>query len=168
MTPKTFDRKALLQTILDQFRLDRDGDHGPAHWARVRKHAMTIGRARGADLLVVELFSFFARQPARERVHGPRPWRACGCLCSVTEPPPLQPHWQPIGQVVPRHTPPQRWTGAPGRDGSVLLGWRQARSWPRGHQAKPTLYVRACRQAHQKSLRLEPKCQLILRPRLWH
>ena len=58
MTPTTFDRKALLQTILDQFRLDRDGDHGPAHWARVRKHAMTIGRARGADLLVVELFSF--------------------------------------------------------------------------------------------------------------
>ena len=58
MTPTTFDRKALLQTILDQFRLDRDGDHGPAHWARVRKHAMTIGKARGADLLVVELFSF--------------------------------------------------------------------------------------------------------------
>jgi uncharacterized protein len=58
MTPTTFDRKALLQTILDQFRLDRDGDHGPAHWARVRKHAMTIGRARGADMLVVELFSF--------------------------------------------------------------------------------------------------------------
>jgi uncharacterized protein len=58
MTPILFDRQALLQTILDQFRLDRDGDHGPAHWARVRKHAMTIGRARGADLLVVELFSF--------------------------------------------------------------------------------------------------------------
>ena len=59
MTSTPFDRKALLHTILYQFRLDRDGDHGPAHWARVRKHAMTIGRARGADLLVVELFSFF-------------------------------------------------------------------------------------------------------------
>ena len=32
--------------------------HGPSHWARVRHHALTIGQATGADLLVVELFSF--------------------------------------------------------------------------------------------------------------
>jgi HD superfamily phosphodiesterase len=65
MTTTTFDRKALLQTILDQFRLDRDGDHGPAHWARVRKHAMTIGRARGADLLVVGRSVFKSEFPIK-------------------------------------------------------------------------------------------------------
>ena len=45
MTPTPFDRKALLQTILDQFRLDRDGDHGPVHWSRVSEHAKHIQKA---------------------------------------------------------------------------------------------------------------------------
>jgi uncharacterized protein len=57
-SPKEFNRKALLQQVLDQFKLDRDGYHGPSHWARVRVHALEIGQIRGADLLVVELFAF--------------------------------------------------------------------------------------------------------------
>lgn len=56
--PIDFNRKALLQQVLDQFKLDRDGYHGPSHWARVRVHALEIGQMRGADLLVVELFAF--------------------------------------------------------------------------------------------------------------
>ncbi len=53
-----FDRSGLLKTILAQFRIMRHGVHGPNHWARVRRHGLTIGKAVGADLLVVELFAF--------------------------------------------------------------------------------------------------------------
>ena len=58
MSTLVFDRKGLLKAVLKQFKVDRQGVHGPGHWARVRYHAMIIGRATGADLLVVELFAF--------------------------------------------------------------------------------------------------------------
>lgn len=54
----TFDRACLLKVVFAQFRINRHGAHGTKHWARVRKHALTIGLATGADLLVVELFAF--------------------------------------------------------------------------------------------------------------
>ena len=41
--PNEFNRNALLQQVLDQFKLNRDGYHGPSHWARVRVHALEIG-----------------------------------------------------------------------------------------------------------------------------
>ena len=53
-----FDRSGLLKAILAQFRIKQHGAHGQSHWARVRKHGLTIGREVGADLLVVELFAF--------------------------------------------------------------------------------------------------------------
>ena len=53
-----FDRPGLLKAILAQFRIKQHGAHGPSHWARVRKHGLTVGGAVGADLLVVELFAF--------------------------------------------------------------------------------------------------------------
>ena len=55
---KDFDRSGLLKHVLDQFKISRDGDHGPGHWARVRLHGLKVGGVRGADLLVVELFAF--------------------------------------------------------------------------------------------------------------
>ena len=58
MSTLVFDRKGLLKAVLKQFKVDRQGVHGPGHWARVRYHALMIGRAAGADLLVVELFAF--------------------------------------------------------------------------------------------------------------
>jgi uncharacterized protein len=58
MNTSVFDRKGLLKVVLKQFKVDRHGVHGPGHWARVRYHALMIGRATGADLLVVELFAF--------------------------------------------------------------------------------------------------------------
>ena len=58
MNTNVFDRKGLLKAVLKQFKVDRHGVHGPSHWARVRYHALMIGRATGADLLVVELFAF--------------------------------------------------------------------------------------------------------------
>ena len=53
-----FDRSCLLKAILAQFRIKQHGAHGPSHWARVRKHGLTVGGAAGADLFVVELFAF--------------------------------------------------------------------------------------------------------------
>jgi len=53
-----FDRSGLLKTILAQLRIKQHGAHGPSHWARVRKHGLTVGGAAGADLFVVELFAF--------------------------------------------------------------------------------------------------------------
>ena len=58
MTPCAFDRKGLLHEVLEQFKVNKHGVHGPSHWARVRHHALTVGQATGADLLVVELFAF--------------------------------------------------------------------------------------------------------------
>lgn len=52
------DRPRLLATVLDRFVLDPKGIHGVSHWARVRYHGLRIGRERGADLLLVELFAF--------------------------------------------------------------------------------------------------------------
>ena len=52
------DRSGLLKAVLAQFRISRHGVHGPSHWARVRSHGFTVGKATGADLLVVELFAF--------------------------------------------------------------------------------------------------------------
>jgi hypothetical protein len=64
---KEFDKKALLNLVLEQFKLNRDGYHGPSHWARVRVHALEIGQMRGADLLVVNysLFCTTAKGLAR-------------------------------------------------------------------------------------------------------
>ena len=53
-----FDRSGLLKAILAQFRIKQHGAHGPSHWARVRKHGLTVGGAVSADLFVVELFAF--------------------------------------------------------------------------------------------------------------
>ena len=58
MSTLVFDRKGLLKAVLKQFKVDRQGVHGPGHWARVRYHALMIGRATAADLLIVELFAF--------------------------------------------------------------------------------------------------------------
>lgn len=71
-----FDRIALLGLILRQFRINRHGEHGPNHWARVRKHGLTVGAATGSDLLVVELFAFLhdsqRRNENEDPLHGPR------------------------------------------------------------------------------------------------
>lgn len=53
-----YDRKSLLEEILGQFQIHSDGYHGVSHWARVRHHALKVGALVGADLLVVELFSY--------------------------------------------------------------------------------------------------------------
>lgn len=53
MKPPAFDRKGLLHVVLEQFKINKRGVHGPSHWARVRRHALAVGEVAGADLLVV-------------------------------------------------------------------------------------------------------------------
>ena len=71
-----FDRKGLLDEVLSQFRISKDGVHGPSHWARVRHHGLKIGADVGANLLVVELFAFLhdsqRKNEFEDRLHGER------------------------------------------------------------------------------------------------
>lgn len=71
-----YDRKGLLDEVLAQFRISTDGVHGPSHWARVRHHGLAVGAEVGADLLVVELFSFLhdsqRRNEFEDEFHGER------------------------------------------------------------------------------------------------
>lgn len=53
-----YDRRGLLTHIRSGFQLDWYGTHGGHHWGRMRHHAVAVARARGADLLVAELFAF--------------------------------------------------------------------------------------------------------------
>lgn len=71
-----FDRNGLLKEILSQFRISKEGVHGPNHWARVLHHGLGIGSQVGANLLVVELFSFLHDSQRideyEDRFHGER------------------------------------------------------------------------------------------------
>ena len=48
----------LLQTLRAQYRLNWDGVHGYAHWARVRQNGLRLAEMTGANTRVVELFAF--------------------------------------------------------------------------------------------------------------
>ena len=85
-----FDRSGLLKQVLDQFKISRDGDHGPGHWARVRLHGLMVGGVRGADLLVVELFAFLHDSQRlneySDRLHGARAADFAASTCSFVIP----------------------------------------------------------------------------------
>jgi uncharacterized protein len=74
--PNVYDRRGLLAEVRRGFMLDWSGHHGADHWGRVRCHALAIARARGADLLVVELFAFLhdsqRRDEWKDTGHGAR------------------------------------------------------------------------------------------------
>ena len=53
------DRAALLKHLRQRFAINWHGDHGAAHWARVRNNGLMIAAATGANMAVVELFAFF-------------------------------------------------------------------------------------------------------------
>lgn len=76
MTTSNFNRRALLAEIRRAFRLDWSGTHGANHWGRVHHHALVLAAARGADALVVELFSFLhdsqRQDEGGDRRHGER------------------------------------------------------------------------------------------------
>ena len=58
------------------FALDWTGIHGIPHWARVKRFGLTVGKAVGADLQVVEAFAFlhdlFRHNDGYDPEHGLR------------------------------------------------------------------------------------------------
>ncbi len=50
---------SLLNHLRERFAIDWHGAHGAAHWVRVRKNGMVLAKTTGANINVVELFSFF-------------------------------------------------------------------------------------------------------------
>ena len=50
---------SLLRAITDGYRLNLDGVHGIAHWARVLENGHRLAEITGADIRVVELFAVF-------------------------------------------------------------------------------------------------------------
>jgi uncharacterized protein len=51
--------RQLVQILLRQFVLARDGEHGVAHWARVLENGLLLASVTGARRSVVELFAVF-------------------------------------------------------------------------------------------------------------
>ena len=72
----TIDKKPLLDFVLAQLQINKEGIHGTSHWARVRHHGITVGKERDADLLVIELFAFLhdsqRENEWRDPLHGTR------------------------------------------------------------------------------------------------
>jgi len=56
---KSIISKKLIQTILEQYTLPRNGIHGISHWARVLENGIRLARSTGASIQVVQLFAVF-------------------------------------------------------------------------------------------------------------
>ena len=78
ITPK------LIQAILKQYQLSRQGIHGPVHWARVLENGRKLSALTGARLEVVELFAVFhdscRRNDDFDPEHGSRGAKLAGKL----------------------------------------------------------------------------------------
>lgn len=59
MSNMPVDFPALVQTILEQYRLPPTGVHGVYHWARVWENGLRLAEQTGADPEVVRLFALF-------------------------------------------------------------------------------------------------------------
>jgi uncharacterized protein len=71
-----FDIRIVLQTILDQYMLPWNGDHGISHWARVTENGVRLADMTGANVEVVRLFAIFHDSRRLNEItdpqHGPR------------------------------------------------------------------------------------------------
>ncbi len=67
---------ALIDLLRAEYRLDWNGVHGVAHWARVRVNGLRLALHNGADTRIVEYFAFLhdacRRGEGRDPDHGPR------------------------------------------------------------------------------------------------
>lgn len=74
--PSSFVSRALIAHIKEQFLLDWQGVHGVSHWARVQVIGRRLAKHTGANLRVVELFSFLhdsqRQSDGTDPEHGPR------------------------------------------------------------------------------------------------
>lgn len=66
----------LVRLALGRFALQRHGDHGPSHWARVRKHGVHLAGIYGVSPVVPSLFALFHDccrvEEYDDRYHGQR------------------------------------------------------------------------------------------------
>ena len=56
---KSMNWAPLLNHLRERFAIDWHGAHGAPHWVRVRKNGLILAQTTGANVKVVELFSFF-------------------------------------------------------------------------------------------------------------
>ena len=67
---------SLIDLLRKKFRLDWNGIHGVAHWARVRANGLMLARCNGANARIVEYFAFLhdvcRRNDGRDPDHGSR------------------------------------------------------------------------------------------------
>lgn len=70
-------RSRIARLVRKQFRIDYRGDHGAAHWGRVRENGLRLAKLTGARVHVVELFALLhdsqRENEGRDPEHG---WRA--------------------------------------------------------------------------------------------
>jgi uncharacterized protein len=66
----------ILGTILDEYALPWDGDHGVGHWARVFENGLRLAQTTAANVEVVQLFAILHDSKRINEVsdpdHGPR------------------------------------------------------------------------------------------------
>jgi uncharacterized protein len=66
----------VLKTVLEDYALPPNGDHGVAHWARVLENGMRLTEETGANVEVVQLFAVLHDSRRQNEVtdpeHGPR------------------------------------------------------------------------------------------------
>ena len=66
----------LIEFLRTTFRLELDGIHGVAHWARVRDHGLRLAMVTGANASVVEYFALLhdacRQNDGGDPEHGPR------------------------------------------------------------------------------------------------
>ena len=65
------DRERLIALLREGFALDWRGDHGIAHWGRVRRHGLELAAETGADPHVVELFALLHDSQRLNEGHDP-------------------------------------------------------------------------------------------------
>ena len=66
----------VVRTVLEDYVLPLDGDHGVAHWARVLENGLKLSQVTGANVEVVQLFAVLHDSRRHNEVtdpgHGPR------------------------------------------------------------------------------------------------
>jgi uncharacterized protein len=66
----------ILKSILDEYTLPLNGDHGVGHWARVLENGLRLAEATGANVEVVKLFAILHDSRRLNDItdpeHGPR------------------------------------------------------------------------------------------------
>lgn len=71
MTDALPDLGHLWTLAANQFALGEHSLHGPDHWQRVERNALTLAAETGADLLVVRLFAVLHDSQRRNEMHDP-------------------------------------------------------------------------------------------------